>query len=306
MNPDPLLPAQVLEYIPGLDSVEACFDRGGFKWVYKATVQSRFEALKILEIREVSDQIAGQDAAAEFLREQYARIHREIQALAKCKVPEIVKLGTISPIEFETNSTHYIAYSEEFVVGTDLWKLIRGRTESPPFSELVTLFTCLLRCIQELWQLGYVHRDIKPHNIMRTNDGSRPFILLDLGIAFAINETSLTYRAEDRMPMATYRYLAPEMLQPDFRDRIDYRTDLYTTGMTVYEYASGKHPLAEGPEDLMRTISRALRKLPTPLQKHRPDLPDDFCSLVDGMLKKKPALRPANLKMLFQRLEMMK
>ena len=52
---------------------------------------------------------------------------------------------------------------------------------------------------------------------MRTNDEARQFILLDLGIAYAVNETSLTYRAEDRMPMATYRYLAPEMLQPDFR-----------------------------------------------------------------------------------------
>ena len=303
MNSDPLLPAQLLEQIPGLHAVEPCFDRGGFKWVYQATVQGRKEALKVLAMRAVTDPAVDPDLAEACLREQYARVRREVQALAKCNVPEIVKLGAISPIEFEIGGTHYLAYSEEFVEGADLWKLIRGPRDLPPLSELISLFVSLLRCVQELWRHGYVHRDIKPHNVMRTNDEARRFILLDLGIAFAVNETSLTFRAEDRMPMATYRYLAPEMLRPDFRDRIDYRTDLYTTGMTVYEYAAGRHPLARDADDLMHTISRALRQPPTPLRQHRPDLPTDFCVLVDGMLKKRPALRPANLRMLFQRLE---
>ena len=75
---------------------------------------------------------------------------------------------------------------------------------------------CLLRCVQELWRHGYVHRDIKPHNVMRTGNPDRPFVLLDLGIAFAVNETSLTFRPGERMPVATYRYLAPEMLRRIF------------------------------------------------------------------------------------------
>ena len=76
--------------------------------------------------------------------------------------------------------------------------------------------------------------------------------------------------------------------------------------MTVYEYAAHTHPLARSADDLMTTISRALRQAPTPLQGHRPDLPAEFCSLVDAMLKKKPALRPANLDLLVQKLEGMK
>jgi serine/threonine protein kinase len=274
--------------------------------VYEATVQGRKEAFKVLAMRTAADPADDPDLAESLLREQYARIRREIKAISTCDVPEIVKLGAISPVEFEIDNIHYLAYSEEFVEGSDLWKLIRRPGDRPPLQELVALFVSLLRCVQELWRHGYVHRDIKPHNVMKTTDASRQFILLDLGIAFAVNETSLTYRAEDRMPIATYRYLAPEMLHPDFRDRIDYRTDLYTTGMTVYEYAAGRHPLARDADDLMRTISRALRQPPTPLSRYRPDLPADFCSLVDGMLKKKPALRPANLRMLFQKLEGMK
>ena len=300
---EPLLPEVLRQHFPAIDALGPCFDKGGFKWVYRAVVRGRDEALKVLAIREISNPDGERDQVEALLREQYARIHREIQALSKCDVPEIVKLGAIQPIEFENEGTHYLAYSEEFVEGADLWKLIRKPEAKPSLSELATLFTCLLRCIQELWRHGYVHRDIKPHNVMKTKNPARPFILLDFGIAFAVNETSLTFRPEDRMPVATYRYLAPEMLYPDFRERIDYRTDLYTTGMTVYEYAAQNHPLAKDADDLMQTVSRALRESPKPLHRYRPDLPAEFCSLVDAMLKKKPALRPANLKMLVKKLE---
>ena len=113
----------------------------------------------------------------------------------------------------------------------------------------------------------------------------------------------MTVNPEDRFPPATLRYLAPEMMLPDFRERLDFRTDLYTTGMTIFEYAAGRHPLAKDRDDLMRTISRALHQPPAPLNQYRTDLPDSFCKLVDGLLKKKPALRPANLAMLFHKLE---
>jgi hypothetical protein len=76
--------------------------------------------------------------------------------------------------------------------------------------------------------------------------------------------------------------------------------------MTVYEYAAGRHPLARDADDLMQTISRALRQPPRPLGEHRPDLPREFRELVDGLLKKKPALRPANMRVLFRKLEEMR
>jgi len=306
MTLEPLLPEILRQHIPEISALEPSFDKGGFKWVYRAKVHERDEALKVIAIRNVLDQADDHDQAEAFLREQYARIHREIQALGKCDVREIVKLGGVKPIEFEHEKIHYLVYSEEYVNGSDLWRLIRKNKELPSLFELISLFTSLLRCIQELWRHGYVHRDIKPHNVMKTNSPDRPFILLDFGIAFAVNETSLTFRPEDRMPVATYRYLAPEMLQPDFRERIDYRTDLYTTGMTVFEYAAHRHPLAKDADDLMQTVSRALRQPPAPLRKYRKDLPASFCSMVDAMLKKKPALRPANLKMLVRQLEEMK
>jgi len=296
-------PDTLKQHIPGLDSVEPSFAHGGFKSVYAVFVKGKKEALKVLRIRRMDDPGADPDLAEAFCEEQVARVRREVDALRKCRVPELVKLASIAPVQFTANSETYIAYSEELLEGHDLWKLITSHGQPPALSELIELFRSLLRCIEELWKHGLVHRDIKPANVIKTPNPARPFVLLDLGIAFSVYETSLTAMAEDRMPPATYRYLAPEMMQPDFRERLDFRTDLYTTGMTVFEYAAGRHPLARDSDDMMRTISRALRQQPTPLKQYREDLPDTFCSLVDGLLKKKPALRPANLAMLLHKLE---
>jgi serine/threonine-protein kinase len=296
----PLTPDILTQKIPKLDSIEPCFDAGTFKWVYAAKVQNRKEALKVIVLPEGK----GDDHEAEeaFLQEQVARIRREIEALAQCRVPEIVKLGAIAPVEFEESGHHYIAYSEEFIEGDNLWRLIRAVGPRPTLPELIRLFRTLLRCIEVIWGHGYVHRDIKPQNVMKTASSSRPFVLLDFGIAYAVYEVGLTYRPDQRV-QCTPRYMAPEMMEPDFRDRLDYRADLYTTGMTVYEYAAGQHPLARDSDDMIRTISRVLRQPPKPLQDHRTDLPLAFCHLINNLLKKKPALRPANLKLIHRQLE---
>lgn len=295
----PLGPNVLKQKIPGVDEIEPSFAAGGFKAVYRIIVAGQAQALKVVMMKHCGEP----ELEEAHLREQAARVRREIEALGKCKRPEIVRLGTIPPQEFKVETEQYLAYSEEFLAGSDLWRLIRGQQQPPALRELLDLFVALLNCVEELWSLGYVHRDIKPHNVMKTGDAQRLFVLLDLGIAYAVREGGLTYRPDERMPLATYRYLAPEMMEPDFRDRMDFRTDLYTTGMTVYEYAAGRHPLARDADDLMLTISRALHQPPSPLQQHRPDLPAEFCNLVNSLLKKKPALRPANLSMLRQRLE---
>jgi serine/threonine protein kinase len=197
----------------------------------------------------------------------------------------------------------YVAYSEEFLEGSDLGKLLASGAAKPAEPELRLLFVTLLKAIRDVWALGYVHRDIKPKNVIKLNNAARQFVLLDFGIAYSVQETGLTVNPTDRMPVATYRYLAPEMMNPTFRETIDYRTDLYTTAMTVYEYGAQRHPLAQGRDDLMYTISRALHQPATPLATHRSDLSPGFCQIVDQMLKKKPALRPANLNALIQRME---
>jgi serine/threonine protein kinase len=138
---------------------------------------------------------------------------------------------------------------------------------------------------------------------MKTAIPQRPFVLLDFGIAFAINETNLTVAPTNRPPLGTWRYMAPEMLRPNFRDNISFRSDLYTTAQTVFEYAVGQHPLAKTADDLVQTISRIIGQEASLLEDKRPDLPRPFCNLINQMMKKAPALRPGNLDLLVGQVE---
>jgi serine/threonine protein kinase len=138
---------------------------------------------------------------------------------------------------------------------------------------------------------------------MKLSNPEREFVLLDLGISFSVRETALTYQPDVRLPPATYRYLAPEMMSANFRASLDFRSDLYSAALSIYEYAARKHPIARDYDDVMNTISRALRVVPAPLKSARSDLSDPFCTLIDQLLKKKPSLRPANISKLIQEME---
>jgi serine/threonine protein kinase len=127
-------------------------------------------------------------------------------------------------------------------------------------------------------------------------------VLLDLGIAYDLTEASLTYEASQRMPPATYRYFAPEMASLDFRDRLTFRTDLYTAGLTVFEFATHRHPIARRDDDLVLTLSRAIREAPRTLREMREEISAEFSALIDQLLKKQPMLR-GNLAQLIQRME---
>jgi serine/threonine protein kinase len=290
---------QLMQAIPEVQGLSLIDDSGGFKAVYKAAINGRDEALKLIQI---ADYPGHPDADA--LREELiARVRREVSILSRCQSPSIVKLGSLALREVTVGSQRYLAYTEELLNGDNLWKILNSGAAKPDLIELKQLFASLLKAITELWTMdGTIHRDIKPQNIIKLNNPSRPFVLLDLGIAYVVNETGITLDPSHRAPM-TFRYMAPEMGNPDFRDKFDFRTDIYTAGLTVFEYAAQKHPIANSRDDTLRTVSRALRQLPKPLKDFRPDLPPQFCARVDQTLKKLPALRPNNLRALLAEME---
>jgi eukaryotic-like serine/threonine-protein kinase len=299
--------------IPNIEEVQKLFnqysdiqyyDKGGFKSVYSAKVDNTIEAIKFVYIPSIQDIAAADDMKDDLIEESKKRILRELHLLENCNSPFIVKLGNLKPILVKIDNVEYIAYSEEFIEGKSLYKLI-GEKYKPTESELKGLLICLLRAIENLWtEFKAIHRDIKPMNIIKTNITKRPFILLDLGIAFLINETPLTVAAENRFPPpGTTKYLSPEMLDPNFRNTIDFRSDLYTAGVTVYEYATNIHPLAKSGDDLLMTLTRIIRERPTPLGQRRADLSNEFCDVIDNLIKKVVALRPANISKLIEKIE---
>lgn len=286
---------EIKAQISGIDEIDI-LGYGGYKVVYRVKIGGNYEALKLIFIPNPS----STGVAPEEKQEVINRTKREIQTLDKCSSKEIVKLGSVSPHDISIQGNIYIAYSEEYLNGENL-RLIIERGEKPSESEIRTLMVSTLQAIRELWSFGIIHRDIKPENIILSTDPGRGFVLLDLGLAFSLSDTPLTHNTL-AIP-GTLRYLAPEMLIAGFRASLDFRSDIYSMAVTIYEYASSMHPLAKSKDDLIKTLSRIAKESPVPLKKYRSDIDEPLAKIIDQMMKKIPALRPSNINRLLSQLE---
>jgi len=274
-------------------------DTGSYKSVYFATMTSGSEeVLKVVCL----PQDQKTDEARAFRQQELGRVQREISILAKCTSPFVVRLGTVAPGIRQIAGESCFVYSEEKLLGSSLKAVINTMAANPSEPEIKILLRCLVQGIRALWiETRSVHRDIKPANIFSTGLPDRLYVLLDLGIAYNVTEPGLTVRSDD-IPH-TPLYLAPEMVDANFRASLSYRADLYAAGVSVFEFATrGVHPLAKSGETLRRTYQRILTQLPTPLAKVRPDLSTPLCALVDQLLKKNPALRPGNFSLIIEQL----
>lgn len=104
--------------------------------------------------------------------------------------------------------------------------------------QIIELLKSLIVPVNELWSKRIVHRDIKPDNIMFRKDGT--LILIDLGIARFLDETSLTQTLNILGP-CTPIYAAPEQLA-NLKRNIDFRTDQFAIGITLLQLYLGFHP----------------------------------------------------------------
>lgn len=266
---------------------------GGYKAVYEANISGKKEALKVIHIpKEAEDPVEHSEIQL--------RVKREIESLEKCESPFIVKLGSLKPRMIVINDKDYIIYSEELLEGPTLIEQIKSGVR-PPFEDCKSLIVCLIKVIKELKELNLIHRDIKPGNIFFLEDPCRQFVVLDLGIAFKLDTTAITRNPNDRI--GTLPYMAPEIFRPEFRLNLDYRSDLYAAALTVYEFSAGIHPVARRNDDDFTTLYRITNLKRIPLQTHRSDFPDSFCVIIDQLIRKNPALRPANIEELIEKLE---
>jgi serine/threonine protein kinase len=137
---------------------------------------------------------------------------------------------------------------------------------------------------------GLVHRDVKPGNVMVVSDPERPgqrrAKVLDFGLVKRRGAAGLTSTG---MVMGTPSYMAPEQwLHPG---EVDDRADVYSLGVMLYELLAGQPPFRA--PDTLEMMHQHLHQPPSPLHALSPALRPSLVTLVQRMLAKRPAERPA-------------
>ena len=161
------------------------------------------------------------------------RFEQEAKTLARLEDPHFVRVYAL----IEENNNTFIVM--EYIHGVTLAEHIRAKKKLTP-KEVAGVGIQLLTALSKAHKQNIIHRDLKPSNIMltRTEDGKSLVKVLDFGIAKNLQNTGTVTRTVGTV--GTLYYMSPEQIRalPD----IDHRTDIYSSGVTLYEALEGALP----------------------------------------------------------------
>ncbi|MFM8927613.1 MAG: Stk1 family PASTA domain-containing Ser/Thr kinase [Rhodoluna sp.] len=213
--------------IAGRYQLGALIGRGGMAEVYAGidTRLGRTVAVKLLKA----------DLAADSSFE--IRFRQEAQASARMAHPTIVRVydaGDEVSVDEHGVERHLPYIVMELVRGEVLRDILKQRHLTQ--QEALAYATGVLTALEFSHAAGVIHRDIKPANVMITE--SNQVKVMDFGIARAVSDSSATL-AHTNGIVGTAQYFSPEQARGE---TVDLRTDLYSTGVLLYEMLTGKPP----------------------------------------------------------------
>ncbi len=170
----------------------------------------------------------------------------------------------------------------EYVNGATLHEYLE---ESGPLAIdlLVSLSRQIASGLAAAHQGGFVHRDIKPGNILVEVGNELKAKLTDFGLAQTVNDASLSTSEQF---VGTPLYASPEQARSL---EIDARSDLFSLGSVMYQMATGQPPFAASTS---QQVLQQVRKFsPQPIQQIRPSVPDWLCRIIDKLHEKDPEAR---------------
>lgn len=228
---------------------------GGMAKVYKAKCHllNRIVAIKILRSEFVADE--------EFVR----RFKRESQAAASLSHPNIVSIYDVG----QEGDIYYIVM--EYVNGKTLKQLIREANGPLPIPKALDITRQVCGALEHAHKNHIVHRDIKPQNILVTDDNIVK--VTDFGIARAANGSTITYGGGD--VLGTAYYFSPEQAKGAM---IDEKTDIYSLGIVMYEMLTGKVPF-EGESPISVALKHIQENI-VPPSKINPKVPYNLDKIV--------------------------
>jgi serine/threonine protein kinase len=263
-TPDaPPMPARIGRY-----DVLRELGRGGVGVVYEGIdpVLHRRVALKLL--------IAGTWARPK----EVQRFKLEAQAVARLDHPNIVKILDIG------GDVEGAWFAMEFVDGPSLADRLKANGGRVPWREAVSVAAQIARALQHAHELGLLHRDVKPNNVLLDGDRAK---LADFGLALDA-ERERTRLTGTGQILGTPTYMAPEQAAGEI-DRLGPHTDVYGLGVLLYEALTGAVPY-DGATPL-QVIASILGGNAAPVRKHVPDLPRQLDTVTAKALRLEPSGR---------------
>lgn len=192
---------------------------GGMSVVYKAKdrLLNRYIAIKVLKPEFISDQ--------KFIES----FRRESQAAASLSHPNIVNIFDVG----QEGNIHYIVM--ELVEGRTLSDLIREQGPLP-YPRVIELTKQIAAALSVAHRHQIIHRDVKPHNVLITQDGTAK--ITDFGIAKAVNSSTIVDNTGGGI-MGSVHYFSPEQARGGY---VDEKSDIYSLGIVMYEMLTGRVP----------------------------------------------------------------
>ena len=238
---------------------------GGMATVYKAKchVLNRYVAVKILR-----DEFTTDD---EFIK----RFEIEAQSAASITHPNIVSVYDVG----NESNLYYIVM--ELIQGKTLKEIILEERGALPWKWSLNIAIQIASALEIAHKNNIVHRDIKPHNIIITEDGVAK--VTDFGIAKAVSNSTITAFGTT---IGSVHYFSPEHARGGFTDS---KSDLYSLGVVMYEMLTGKVPF-----DADTPVSVALKHMqeePVAPIEGNPHIPTAVNNIILKALKKDPVQR---------------
>lgn len=240
---------------------------GGMAVIYKAqdTLLDRFVAIKVLKEEYVNNE--------QFLK----KFKREAQAAARLTHPNIVNVFDVG----EEDGLHYIVM--ELVEGQTLKEYIEQRG-CLTWKETLAIVLQIASALDTAHKNNIIHRDIKPQNILMSDDGVPK--VTDFGIAKAVTSSTVT---TDGDAMGSVHYISPEQARGGF---VDERSDLYSLGIMMYEMLTGILPYV-GDTVVSIAIQHIQSHVPQ-IETVTPNIPQAVADIANKLTNKQPEKRYQN------------